>query len=133
MHAVTVVNGELRWEQHRDPVAGDTELLVAVRAAGVNAADLNQRRGLYPTPHGVADDIPGLELAGEVLDIGRQVTRFAVGDRIMAIVGGGAHATLATVDEMHASGSHRVSAGLRPADSPRRSRPHMTRCGARLA
>ena len=102
MKAVVVVDGELRWREQPDPVPLDTELLVSVRAAGVNAADLNQRRGLYPPPPGVAQDIPGLELAGEVLAVGRHVTRFRVGDRIMAVVGGGAQATLATVDETYA-------------------------------
>jgi NADPH:quinone reductase len=102
MLAVTVVKGDLRWQRRPDPVAGDTELLVAVRAAGVNMADLNQRRGLYPEQHLETLDIPGLEFAGEVIGVGRQVTRFQVGDRVMAIVSGGAQATLAVVDEVHA-------------------------------
>ena len=109
MKAVVVVNGDLRWLERPDPVPGDTELLVSVRASGVNAADLNQRRGLYPPPPGVAKDIPGLELAGEVLAVGRRVSRFREGDRIMAVVGGGAQATLATVDETYAL---RVPPGL---------------------
>ena len=77
-------------------------MLVAVRAAGVNSADLAQARGLYPAPPGYPQDIPGLELAGEVLGTGSRVTRHAPGDRIMALVGGGAQATLATVPEGHA-------------------------------
>ena len=81
---------------------GDTELLVAVRAAGVNGADLAQRRGAYPPPPGWPADIPGLEMAGEVAGVGGRVTRYAVGDRVMALVGGGGQATLATVDEAHA-------------------------------
>ncbi len=99
MRAVTIVDGELRWVDHRDPRPSDTELLVAVRAAGVNAADLLQRRGLYPAAPGVPADIPGLELAGEVVEVGAKVRRFAVGDRVMAVVGGGAQAELAVVDE----------------------------------
>lgn len=99
MHAVVIRDGELHWEERPDPEPGDTELLVAVRAAGVNAADLHQRRGAYPAPPGVPADIPGLELAGEVVALGDRVTRFAVGERVMALVGGGAQAELAVVDE----------------------------------
>ncbi len=102
MHAVVNRNGELVWEERPDPEPGDTELLVAVRAAGINGADLAQRRGAYPAPPGSPADIPGLELAGEVVAAGRQVTRFRKGDRVMAVVGGGGQATMATIDESHA-------------------------------
>jgi len=99
VRAVTIAEGRLEVAHRPDPEPGDTELLVAVRAAGVNAADLLQRRGLYPAPAGVPADIPGLELAGEVMRTGRRVTRFVPGDRVMAVVGGGAQAELAVVDE----------------------------------
>lgn len=99
MRAVTIADGALQWATHPDPVPGDTELLVAVRAAGVNAADLLQRKGFYPAPPGFPPDIPGMELAGEVLAVGARVTRFRPGDRVMALTGGGAQAELATVDE----------------------------------
>jgi putative PIG3 family NAD(P)H quinone oxidoreductase len=102
MRAVVIEAGELLWTERPDPVPGDTELLVAVRAAGINAADLVQRQGFYPAPPGAPADIPGLELAGEVVAVGDQVTRFSVGDRVMALVGGGGQATIATVDEAHA-------------------------------
>ncbi len=102
MHAVVIREGQLHWEERDDPVAGDTELLVAVRAAGLNAADLVQRAGFYPAPPGWPADIPGMEFAGEVVAVGRQVTLYAPGDRVMAVVGGGAQATLAVVDEAHA-------------------------------
>ena len=102
MHAVVIDDGQLRWQERPDPQVGDHDLLVAVRAAGVNGADLVQRRGLYPAPPGWPPDIPGLEMAGEVVSVGPRVTRFAPGDRVMALVGGGAQATLATVDEAHA-------------------------------
>ncbi|HEY5246460.1 MAG TPA: alcohol dehydrogenase catalytic domain-containing protein, partial [Acidimicrobiales bacterium] len=95
MQAVVIDDGALRWEERPDPVPGDTELLVDVRAAGLNGADLLQRRGHYPAPPGVPADIPGMELAGTVAATGRQVTRFAVGDRVMGLVGGGAQATRA--------------------------------------
>jgi NADPH2:quinone reductase len=102
VHAVVIREGRLFWEERDDPRPGDTELLVAVRAAGLNAADLVQRAGFYPAPPGWPTDIPGMEFAGEVLAVGRQVTLFSPGDRVMAVVGGGAQATLALVDETHA-------------------------------
>ena len=70
-----------------------------VRAAGLNGADMLQRRGLYPAPPGAPQDIPGLELAGEVAALGPGATRFAEGDRVMAVVAGGGQAELATVHE----------------------------------
>jgi NADPH:quinone reductase-like Zn-dependent oxidoreductase len=102
VQAVVIRDGRLVWEERDDPVAGDTELLVAVRAAGINGADISQRAGRYPAPEGWPQDIPGMEMAGEVVGVGRQVTLFAPGDRVMAVVGGGAQATLARVDESHA-------------------------------
>jgi NADPH2:quinone reductase len=99
VRAVTIVDGDLRYLEHPDPVPGDTELVVAVRAAGVNNADLMQRQGFYPAPPGSPPDIPGMELAGEVVATGRHTTRFSIGDRVMALVGGGAQAELAVVDE----------------------------------
>ena len=71
---------------------------VRVRAAGLNRADLLQRRGNYPAPPGWPADIPGLEYAGEVEAV-RGVTRWKVGDRVMGLVGGGAMAELLTVHE----------------------------------
>ena len=67
MHAVVIDGGRLHWRERSDPQVGDHDLLVAVRAAGVNGADLMQRRGLYPAPPGWPRDIPGLEMAGEVV------------------------------------------------------------------
>jgi NADPH:quinone reductase-like Zn-dependent oxidoreductase len=99
VRAVTIVEGDLRWVEHPDPTPGDNDLLVAVRAAGVNAGDLMQRLGFYPPPPGFPVDIPGMELAGEVVAVGRRTHRYAVGDRVMAVVGGGAQAELALVDE----------------------------------
>ncbi len=99
MRAVTIVDGDLRYLEHPDPEPGDTELVVAVHAAGINNADLMQRLGLYPAPPGSPPDIPGMELAGEVVAKGRATSRFSIGDRVMAVVGGGAQAELAVVDE----------------------------------
>lgn len=99
MLAVTIVDEELAWREHPDPSPGAGELLVAVRAAGVNNADLMQLAGRYPAPLGCPPDIPGLELAGEVVEVGLGVTAFSVGARVMAVVGGGAQAGLAVVHE----------------------------------
>jgi putative PIG3 family NAD(P)H quinone oxidoreductase len=99
VRAVTIVDGGLVVKEHPDPQPGAGELLVRVRAAGLNSGDLMQRRGFYPAPPGSPPDIPGLELAGEVAAVGPGVTRFAVGDRVMSLVGGGAQASLALVHE----------------------------------
>ena len=101
MQAIVIAGATLRVEERPDPVPGDTEVLVAVRAAGLNGADVHQRAGHYPAPPGAPADIPGLELAGEVVATGAQVTRAAPGDRVMALVAGGAQATMAVVDESH--------------------------------
>jgi len=75
------------------------EVLVRVRAAAMNRADLLQRRGLYPPPPGFREDIPGLELAGEVAELGQGVTSWKVGDQVMAIAAGEAQAELAVAHE----------------------------------
>ncbi|HVW19402.1 MAG TPA: alcohol dehydrogenase catalytic domain-containing protein, partial [Solirubrobacteraceae bacterium] len=98
MRAVAFRDGEVAVEQRPDPEPGAGEVLVRVRAAGLNGADMLQRRGLYPPPPG-APDVPGLELAGEVAALGAGAERFAVGDLVMGIVGGGGQAELALVHE----------------------------------
>jgi NADPH2:quinone reductase len=99
MKAATIRDGEILIEEHPDPVPAGEEVLVKVHAAGLNGADMMQRRGLYPAPPGCPVDIPGLELAGVVDRLGPGAQRFAVGDRVMAIVGGGGQAELAVVHE----------------------------------
>ena len=99
MRAVAIVGGALVWVERPEPVPGPSQLAVAVRAAGINGADLWQRLGAYPAPEGVPPDVPGLELAGEVVGVGPGASRFAVGDRVMALVGGGAQAEAAVTDE----------------------------------
>jgi NADPH:quinone reductase len=99
MRAATIRDQEVLVEEHPDPVPGKGEVLVRVHAAGLNGGDMMQRRGLYPAPPGFPPDIPGMELAGEVVGVGPGAERFAAGDRVMAIVGGGAQAELATVNE----------------------------------
>jgi len=102
VHAVTIVDGRLAWRAHKDPTPGFGELLVAVEAAGVNAADLLQRHGRYPAPPGSPSDIPGIELAGVVVGVGEGTHRYAEGDRVFGIVGGGAQAELCLVPESSA-------------------------------
>ena len=80
-----------------DPGAG--QVRVRVRAVGLNRADLLQRRGAYPAPPGWPADIPGLEYAGEVERSGPGVTRWKVGDRVMGLVGGGAHSEYVIVHQ----------------------------------
>lgn len=102
MRAVTIDNGALHLTEHPDPEPGSGELLVRVRAAGLNGADMLQRMGRYPAPPGVPASIPGLELAGEVTALGPGVQRFSVDDRVMSIVAGGGQAELVGVHERHA-------------------------------
>src|SRR5579875_2745606 len=99
MRAVSIRQGAIEIEEHPDPLPGSGEVLVRVRAAGLNGADMMQRAGRYPAPAGSPQDIPGLELAGEVAALGPGASRFAVGERVMAIVGGGGQAELALVHE----------------------------------
>ena len=83
------------------PVPGAGEILVKVAAAGVNRPDVMQRKGLYPPPPG-APDIPGLEIAGEVVALGPDVQRWKVGDRVMALVVGGGYAEYCLAHASHA-------------------------------
>jgi putative PIG3 family NAD(P)H quinone oxidoreductase len=99
VRAVTIRDQQLVIEEHPDPVPGKGEVLVHVRAAGLNGGDIAQRRGLYPAPAGYPPDIPGMDLAGEVATLGPGAERFAEGDRVMAVVGGGGQAELAVVHE----------------------------------
>ena len=99
MRAATISNGSLIVAEHPDPVPGVGEVAVHVRAAGLNNADLLQVRGMYPAPPGSPSDIPGLEIAGEVAALGPGAGRFAVGDAVMAVVGGGGQAEQLVVHE----------------------------------
>jgi NADPH2:quinone reductase len=99
MRAATIRDGSVSVEEHPDPVPGNSDVLVRVRAAGLNGADIMQLKGRYPAPPGAPQDIPGLELAGEVVECGPGVQRFEPGDRVMAIVAGGGQAELAVVHE----------------------------------
>jgi putative PIG3 family NAD(P)H quinone oxidoreductase len=82
-----------------DPQPGPDQVRVRVRAAGLNRADLLQRRGQYPTPADADPRIPGLEFAGEVERVGALVKAFKEGDRVMGLCSGGAHADRVVVHE----------------------------------
>ncbi|HEX4678788.1 MAG TPA: zinc-binding dehydrogenase [Gaiellaceae bacterium] len=91
MRAVVIVDGHLEIQERPVPVPGDGEVLIRVRAAGINGADIMQRAGNYPPPPGAPPDIPGLECAGET----------ERGDHVMALLPGGGHAELVAVHESH--------------------------------
>lgn len=93
--------GSLVLAERPDPVAGPGQIRIRVCAAGVNRPDILQRLGLYPAPAG-ASDILGLEVAGEVDQVGAGVTSWQAGDRVCALLGGGGYAEFAVVDARHA-------------------------------
>jgi NADPH:quinone reductase-like Zn-dependent oxidoreductase len=82
-----------------EPTPGPDEVLVHVRSTALNRADLLQRLGQYPAPPGATQNIPGLEFAGEVAELGANAHRWSKGDRVMGIIGGGAHAEFVTVHQ----------------------------------
>lgn len=99
MQAISVLaSSELKWQETEDPVLSPSEVLIEIKATAINRADLMQRRGLYPPPLG-ASPIMGLECAGVVVQVGDQVSRHQVGDRVCALLAGGGYAELTAVDE----------------------------------
>src|SRR6059058_1983703 len=104
MKAVTIVSyGGVEALEVRDvpdaPRATADRVRVRVQAAGLNRADVLQRMGRYPAPPGYPQDIPGLEFAGEVVEVGEEARAWKVGDRVFGITGGGAQAEFVTVPE----------------------------------
>jgi len=99
MRAATIRDGGVLVEDHADPEPGKGEVLLRVRAAGINGGDLHQRDGRYPAPPGWPPDIPGMELAGEIVGRGPGAERFEEGERVCSLVGGGGQAELAVVHE----------------------------------
>jgi NADPH2:quinone reductase len=89
-------------ETERPPATTADRVLVKVRAAALNRADILQRKGYYPAPVGVAQDIPGLEFAGEITEIGSEVRTLKIGQRVFGITAGGAQAEYVLVPESHA-------------------------------
>jgi NADPH:quinone reductase len=88
----------LHLAEQPDPEIRPHDLLVKVHAAGVNRADISQRRGAYGRPDFGDSSLMGLEIAGEVIGLGDAANGYAIGDRVMGIVGGGAYATVARID-----------------------------------
>ena len=106
MRAITIRGGKgpaeaLEIGELPVPTPQRGQVLIRVRAAGVNRPDLLQREGRYPPPPG-ASPILGLEVAGEVAALGEDVTRWRLGDRVAALLGGGGYAEYAVVDARHA-------------------------------
>ena len=97
-------NEVVRLEDRPDPVPTGDDVLVAVRYAALNPADLAQREGRYPAPPGSPPDVPGIEVAGTVIACGPTARRFAAGDRVFGIVGGGGLASRVLVHERHVTG-----------------------------
>ena len=88
----------LHWEDFETPEPGADEVLIKVHATAINRADLIQRQGFYPPPPG-ASPIMGLECSGEIAAVGKNATRFKVGDRVCALLSGGGYAEFAAVHE----------------------------------
>ena len=106
MKAIEVEGGKgpaeaLKLVARPRPAPGPGEILIRVRAAGVNHADLHQRRGGYPPPPG-APDIIGMEVAGEVAELGPGAPRWKTGDTVCALIAGGGYAEYVAVDARHA-------------------------------
>ena len=123
MRAATIRDREIVIADHPDPSPGSGEVLVRVRAAGLNSADQMQVLGHYPPPPGlgVPEDIPGLELAGEVAEVGPNATRFSPGDRVMAVVAAPGRRSWPWCTSASSCRCPKGSAGRAPAASPRRS------------
>lgn len=98
-----VINGfggpeVLQIQEREIPVISDQQVLIDIKAAGVNRPDVFQRMGKYPAPQGAPVDIPGLEVAGIVVEKGKDVKHINIGDRVMALVAGGGYAEYVNVD-----------------------------------
>lgn len=89
-------NKNLVWSEVDDPVIKEDEVLVKICAAALNRADLLQREGKYPSPEGCPPWM-GLEIAGEIVEIGKKVTTWKVGDKVCALLGGGGYAEYVAV------------------------------------
>ncbi|MBQ9760231.1 MAG: NAD(P)H-quinone oxidoreductase [Clostridia bacterium] len=97
MRAILVdENKSLVWSDVADPMIKDDEVLVKIHAAALNRADLLQRQGKYPSPAGCPEWM-GLEIAGVIVEIGKNVTDWKIGDRVCALLGGGGYAEYVAV------------------------------------
>ncbi|RYD88949.1 MAG: NAD(P)H-quinone oxidoreductase, partial [Sphingobacteriales bacterium] len=89
----------LQLQQRPVPVIKHDEVLVQVKASGINRPDVAQRKGNYPPPAGASPDIPGLEIAGEITEVGKNVSRYKIGDKVCALVIGDGYAEFCVVPE----------------------------------
>ncbi|RYY31289.1 MAG: NAD(P)H-quinone oxidoreductase [Sphingobacteriaceae bacterium] len=89
----------LQSEERPIPTPGENEVLIKVAAAGINRLDIYQRKGNYPAPPGAPQDIPGLEVAGEISATGENVKRWKVGDKVCALIAGGGYAEYCVAPE----------------------------------
>ena len=83
------------------PTCKEVEVLIQVKASGINKPDIFQRKGNYNAPEGAPQDIPGLEVSGIVIQCGSEVVRWKVGDEVCALLAGGGYAQYVAVDERH--------------------------------
>ena len=91
----------LQIRERPKPRPAENDVLIKVKAAGVNRPDIFQRKGNYPAPPGFPPDIPGLEVAGIIEECGSKVTRWRAGDKVCALLGGGGYASYAVADSRH--------------------------------
>ncbi len=91
-------NKNLVWSEVTEPSVGDSEVLIEIYATALNRADLLQREGKYPSPEGCPPWM-GLEVSGKIIEIGRNVTKWKIGDKVCALLGGGGYAEKVSVDE----------------------------------
>lgn len=91
----------LQLQERATPQPGNHEVLIRVKAAGINRPDIAQRKGGYPAPPGAVQDIPGLEVAGIVEACGSDTKRWKAGDKVCALLSGGGYADFAIADERH--------------------------------
>jgi NADPH:quinone reductase len=101
MRAVEIQEGQLHISELEDPRPGPRDVVVAVKAAGINGADLMQQQGFYPAPPGWPQTIPGLEMAGIIASVGDDVHEALLGRRVCGIVGGGAQASHCLIPVEH--------------------------------
>ncbi len=91
MQAIEIVENQLNLTTRPVPSLASTQVLIQVEAAGINRPDIMQKQGVYPPPPG-ASDIPGLEVAGVIIQVGAEVSHLNIGDRVCALVTGGGYA-----------------------------------------
>jgi putative PIG3 family NAD(P)H quinone oxidoreductase len=91
----------LQIQDRPTPVIDKQQVLINVKAAGLNRLDIYQRKGNYPPPAGVLEDILGVEVAGVISSVGSNVKSWKIGDRVCALIGGGGYAEYASVEASH--------------------------------